>query len=123
MKQFLGNHHHSNSESFTQFASNVLAQKIREAIGYTDIIDEAPNNIQWELGRSRTSPFDLKPENRDSKEKINEFIQKIISDQAEDAEKTIGYYDDEVLAWRLDPVREHELKKVMLDAADATTLP
>lgn len=123
MKQFLGNHHHSNSESFTKFASNVLAQKIREAIGSTDYEGEAPSNSQWELGRSRTSPFDLKPENRDSKQKINDFIQKIIKDQAEDREKTIGYFDEEIKAWRLDPIREHELKKVMLDAADATTLP
>ena len=124
MEQFLGNHHHTNSEPFTKYASNVLAQKIKEAVGslYNAEAD-APSNIEWELGRSRTSPYDLKPENQDSKEKIDSYIQKIVADGEEDPDKTISYYDHEVNAWRVDPAREHELKKVMLDAADITTLP
>ncbi|MFO0116173.1 MAG: hypothetical protein ACK521_00630 [bacterium] len=35
----------------------------------------------------------------------------------------ISYFDEEVNGFRLDRDREHELRKVLFDAADVTTFP
>lgn len=89
-----------------------------------DLASEDPQNIEWELGRSRTSPHDLLPSSKKSREQINDLIQRIINDQdQEDPQRAIAYYDEEVKAFRLDKEREHELKKVLFDAAELTVMP
>lgn len=101
-----------------------MAQKLRDAVGTIGLEDSAaPTNIEWELGRSRTNPFDLKVENKQSTDEVEDLIRRIVEDSPEKPDQQIGYFDKEVNAYRIDPLREHELKKVMLDAADITVLP
>jgi hypothetical protein len=47
----------------------------------------------------------------------------VIDSKEEDTSIQLGYFDAEVHGFRSDPERQHELKKVLFDAADCTTLP
>ena len=118
----MGNQGHTNSESFTKYASNLLAQKLRDVVDTLDFT-ENPKNVEWELGRSRTSPFDLKEGGQKTRAEVEELINRIVNDQEEDPIMKIAYFDEEVNGLRLERDREHELRKVLFDAVDVTAFP
>jgi len=84
---------------------------------------ETASNVEWEIGRSRTNPYDFREGSQKTREQIDDLIQRIVDDKEENPSEQISYYDEEAKAFRLDRTREYELKKVLLDAADVTTLP
>jgi hypothetical protein len=93
-----------------------------------DVVDsldftENPQNVEWELGRSRTSPFDLKEGGQKTRAEVEDLINRIVNDQEEDPIMKIAYFDEEVNGLRLERDREHELRKVLFDAADVTAFP
>ena len=122
VSQFLGNKSQTNSESFTKYTSNLLAQKLRDVVGSLDFTETA-KDVEWELGRSRTSPYDLKEGNQKTKAQVDDLIQRIVNDKEEDPLMQIAYFDEEVNGFRLDRDREHELRKVLNDAAEVTAFP
>lgn len=71
--EFLGNQANTNSESFTKYASNLLAQKLRDVVDSLDFTENA-KDVEWELGRSRTSPFDLKEANQKTRAEVDDLI-------------------------------------------------
>jgi hypothetical protein len=98
----------------------MLEQKLKDAFG--SIKDqEVPSNIDWEIGRTRSSPYDLN--NPKTRAEVDALIQRVIDDKEEDPTKQIAYFDSEVKGFRLSKEREHELKKVLFDAADQTSFP
>jgi hypothetical protein len=100
----------------------LLAQKLRDVVDSLDFTENA-KDVEWELGRSRTSPFDLKEGNQKTREEVENLIERIVNDREEDPIMKIAYYDEEVNGFRMDRDREHELRKVLVDAAIVTTFP
>lgn len=57
-------------------------QKLKDAMDSLDYLETA-SNVDWEIGRSRTNPYDFREDSQKTREQIDDLIQRIVDDKEE----------------------------------------
>jgi hypothetical protein len=56
VKDYLDHHHFSSPEAFSVYATDVLKTKMEKILGKNEL--QTPDMIEWQLGATRTMPYE-----------------------------------------------------------------